>query len=272
MQIPYYETLGDVYVSHYSDEDTPSFLNAKLIQNSPELPAGAWNGQNVYYQCMSTLAGLNAAIRHGEETGEQYDIAIKLRSDQSFGNLTPIINAVKSNPDKYTCSNLHFRPDHISKFHASDKLIGAGIFRLRDCFRTALRRCMAMPMHLSSGLYEIPAIHPTSPPYAYDTSCCIDPTYGHSSVPPFAESDKEPPVLGRPRKLAHNYDGVYPEVLIATSWLMAQGIMPNRFFSRAQMKKHFQIVKVEDMLPYVNKYANGMIEHNWLEIDHIDQL
>lgn len=268
--IPYYQTLGDVFLSHYQDYVHPTLPIDQVVRNNPDVPPNAWNGQNVYLQCLSTLAGLQAAIRKGG-----YDIAIKLRSDQSFGDLTKFIYAVNSAPDKYTCSNLHFRPDRICKFHASDKLVGAGIYQLRDCFQLALRRCVAMREFLMSGIYEVPPVHATTRPYMYpavEQDGHTHVTYEHSFNPPFEQSPDQPPVLGYPRKLAHDYDGVYPEVLIATSWLMSKGIVPNRYYSKHQMQSNFQIVRVEELGKYVNKYGSSHVEHNWQEIDNISEI
>lgn len=269
--IKYYSTLGDVYLSHYDDLVPPDLPIKEVVRSNPEIPVHAWNGQNVYLQCLTTLAGINAAIRHGG-----YDAVIKLRSDQSFGNLDPFLYAVKSDPNKYTCSNLHFRPDRICKFHASDKLIGGDIYKMRDCFTLALRRCVTMYTYLMSGIYEVPPVHNTSPPYMYqhapDPAASVKFTFDSSYESPFEQVDNDPPVLGYPRKLAHNYDGIYPEVLIATSWLMAGGIIPNRYFSKHQMANNFRIVRVEELGPYIGKHGSNVPEHNWVEIDHISQL
>lgn len=274
--IEYYSTIGDVFLSHYDDLLPPNPKIKEVVRSNPEVPVHAWNGQNVYLQCLTTLAGINAAIRHGEENHSQYDIAIKVRSDNAFGNLVPFLYAVNSDPNKYTCSNLHFRPDRICKFHASDKLIGAGIYKMRDCFAMALRRCLTMREFLMSGIYEVPPVHNMHPPYFYshapEPPLSVMFTHDSKFEPPFEQSDEEPPVLGYPRKLAHNYDGIYPEVLIATSWLMANGITPNRYFSKYQMANNFRIVRVEELGPYINKHGSHVPEHNWLEIDHISQL
>lgn len=269
--IEYYSTIGDVYLSHYDDVVPPNLKIKETVRSSPEIPIHAWNGQNVYLQCLTTLAGLNAAIRHGG-----YDIAIKVRSDNAFGNLVPFLYAVNSDPNKYTCSNLHFRPDRICKFHASDKMIGGDIYKMRDCFQMALRRCTMMREFLMSGIYEVPPVHNSQPPYMYqhapDPLTSIKFTHDCRVDPPFEQSDEEPPVLGYPRKLAHNYDGIYPEVLISTSWLMASNIIPNRYFSKHQMANNFRIVRVEELGPYLNKHGSTVPEHNWIEIDNINQL
>jgi hypothetical protein len=80
------------------------------------------------------------------------------------------------------------------------------------------------------------------------------------------------PIIGLPCELPFGYVGVYPEVLLSTSYLMQKGIQPDRKSSRQQMFENFWVVAMEDCLPYSNKEGWPHPEHNWHEIHHINAL
>jgi L-cysteine desulfidase len=60
-------------------------------------------------------------------------------------------------------------------------------------------------------------------------------------------------------------------MVIGTSFLFSKKIFPNPENSVELVKEHFNIVKVEDMVPYVNKQGTNEVEHNSLEIDRIEE-
>jgi hypothetical protein len=78
-------------------------------------------------------------------------------------------------------------------------------------------------------------------------------------------------MLGTIQILPAGYIGIVPEMLIGTSFLFSKNIFPNPDDSINIVKNNFNIVKVEDMGPYVNKFGSNEIEHNSLEIDNIEQ-
>lgn len=79
------------------------------------------------------------------------------------------------------------------------------------------------------------------------------------------------PEIGSPQYLPGGYIGVVPEMVIGTSFLLSKKIFPDPNNSINLVKSNFNIIKVEDMLPYVNKQGTNRIEHNSLEIHNIEQ-
>ena len=263
----YKEYTDHIIVSHWDTDNTELLqyiseynLPVKVITNKMHTDYNVFNGQNVYYQVYNTLQGLR-------EVTTKY--VIKLRSDQWFGNLLPFFDAIKSNPDKYTCSNLHFRPDNLYKYHPSDKLIGGDSEFITNTFEIALYRLKNNVQALMAGAYM----------YSDDSSICT-PDLINQFIKNYSYSDSnrtlitqypDTPLLGTIQILPAGYIGTVPEILIGTSFLFSKKIFPDPNNSVKIVKDNFFIVKVEDMVPYVNKFGNNEIEHNSVEINNIEE-
>jgi hypothetical protein len=193
---------------------------------------------------------------------------LKLRTDQWYGNLVPFFDAVRKQPNKFICSNLHFRPDHICKYHPSDKLIGTNTKDMLETFRIASHRVKNEVVALMAGAYM----------YTENTDIISEKdlfndiglySYGDANRK-LATNYLEKPLLGTIQIFPAGYIGVVPEVVIGTSYLLAKGVYPAPNKSISIVKEHFDIVKVEDMVPYVNKFGTNEIEHNFVEIHNIE--
>jgi hypothetical protein len=261
-----YITYTDNIIISYWDTDDKTLLNYIkdkgfiLIENKFQSCFKEYNNQNLYYQTYTTLKGL-------EKVNTEF--VIKLRTDQWFGNLIPFFEAVISNPEKYNCVNLHFRPDKLYKFHPSDKIIGGLTKNILDTFNLTLYRIQNHQIPLISGAYmftedeeiitkeELLKIIKI---YSYNNPSRTL----HTSYP-------NTPEIGSPQYLPGGYIGVVPEMVIGTSFLLSKKIFPYPNNSINLVKSNFNIIKVEDMLPYVNKQGTNHIEHNSLEIHNIEQ-
>ena len=150
--IPSYLNYGEVIVSCW-DTDDLSRLDAykdkiKIVvskfsetQSYPRRPGSQspWILQN-----MTTRNALRVA------TGFS---SIKLRSDESYPILDPIIEKVKSNRDskneetgvfnwfKIVTSNIYFRHDIEKKFHPSDHIIAGQTSRMKEIFEYSCKLC-----------------------------------------------------------------------------------------------------------------------------------
>lgn len=263
----YPEYTDNIIVSHW-DTDNPELfryfkeysIQAEVITNKQNIDYNIFNGQNVYYQVYNTLKGL-------EKVKTEY--VIKLRSDQWFGNLEPFFEAVLQNPDKYTCSNLHFRPDSLIKYHPSDKVIGGKTDLILNTFNNALYRLKNNVQALLAGAFM----------FSDDKSICTPELFNkYIKLYNYADQNRqlvtqypETPQIGTIQILPAGYIGIVPEILIGTSFLFAKHIFPNPDKSIEIVKENFNIVRVEDMVPYINKFGTNEIEHNSLEINFIKQ-
>jgi hypothetical protein len=263
----YKEYTDNIILSHWDSDDMEMLryineynLNVKIITNKIHVDYNVFNGQNVYYQVYNTLEGL-------KEVKTEY--VVKLRTDQWFGNLIPFFESILNNKEKYTCSNLHFRPDNLYKFHPSDKLIGGKTELIKKTFELSLYRLKNNVQALMAGAYM----------YSDDKNICT-PDLFEKYIKIYSYSDPnrslltqypDYPMLGTIQILPAGYIGIVPEMLIGTSFLFSKNIFPNPDNSVNIVKNNFNIVKVEDMVPYVNKFGNNEIEHNSIEIDNIEQ-
>lgn len=271
------------YYRHYTDNIILSYWNTddeKLKQYAVQLSKNYgiklvendfyktmfFNNQNVYYQVYTTRNGLLDFCTS--------EFTIKMRCDQIYGNLIPMFESIRNNPDNYNCVNLHFRPDNLYKFHPSDKMIGCNTKLLKRAFNIAFYRIVKEGILLVAGVYNYTEYDDI------DIKLFIDKnkfdyfdTYNFSDVNrKMVTNYGEKPLIGTAMMLPSGYIGIVPEVLIGTSFLMAKGILPEWNKSKEQMKENFNIVRVEDMLPYINKDGENVIEHNWVEINNLGEL
>lgn len=234
----------------------PGPLTADIVQNyedqgyvvvrgnSTEAPAPhIYNQQNIWRQCMSTIAGLELVTT---------PYVMKCRSDIWIKSAEPFREGLSVFPDRYVCSNLHFRPDRTFKFHPSDKFIIGNTQNILAMFRDAKSRCENQAILLQSGIYE-----PDGGVFEWATPETL--TTRHT----------DEPKIGAACLLPWGYIGTYPEVVLGTSWLNIKGIGVDRKTSRATVKDNFAIVQVEKCGGYLNKLGSSHPEHNWVEIHDI---
>lgn len=263
----YKDYTDHIILSHWDTDDQQLLryieeyqLPVKVVTNTMHVDYNTFNGQNMYYQVYNTMKGLELV---------ETEYVIKLRTDQWFGNLEPFFQAVIAEPDKYTCANLHFRPDKLFKYHPSDKLIGGQTDIIKKTFEIAMGRLKNNAQALLAGAYM----------YSDDREVCTpDLLSKYIKSYSYADTNRklvtqypETPLLGTIQILPAGYIGIVAEMLIGTSFLFAKKIFPNPDRSVELVKENFRIVCVEDMLPYINKSGTDVIEHNSEEINSIEQ-
>ena len=262
----YSEYTDNIVVSHWSNDDselleylTGDLISCKLVQSTFHKNYNVYNNQNVYYQVLTTLAGIREVST---------PFVLKLRTDQWFGNLTPILDRIRENPEKFVCANLHFRPRSLYQYHPSDKLYGGQTETIKQMLEIMHHR-----IH-----FNVPAMMAGAFMYTDDRSIVSEEriledieVYDHNKAGrPLVTQGNDKPLLGTVKVFPSNYIGLVPEVITGTSFLMAKGIYPSPTDDVSLVKEHFDIVRVEDMIPYVNKNGTNHIEHNTLEISYIE--
>jgi len=262
----YKEYTDNIVVSHWDSDNldlleyfTEYDIQSTLVTNKSHKAYNAYNNQNVYYQVYTTLSGL-------EKVTTPY--VLKLRTDQWYGNLEPFFNAVRQEPNKFICTNLHFRPDHICKYHPSDKLIGSNTQDLLKTFQIASHRVKHEVVAMMAGAYMYTENRDIISEEALFDDIGI---YSYADTNrKLATQYPEKPLLGTVQVTPVAYIGIVPEVLIGTSYLLAKNIYPSPKDSIRIVKENFNIVQVESMVPYVNKQGINEIEHNFVEIHNIE--
>lgn len=262
----YKEYTDNIVISHWDTDDLSllDYLSEydiahTRVTNTFHKSFNVYHNQNVYYQVHTSRRGM-------EKVNTPF--VLKMRTDQWYGNLVPFFEAVRKNPNKYVCANLHFRPEQLVKYHAADKLIGTNTADMLKTFEIAEHRVMHNAVALMAGAYM----------YTDDRSIVSEENMLEDlSIYSYADPNRklatqypEKPQLGTIQVFPSNYIGIAPEMVIATSYLFAKNIYPSPKDSIRIVKENFHIVKVEDMLPYINKDGNSQIEHNSMEIHSIE--
>jgi hypothetical protein len=262
----YAEYTNHIVISHWDTDDVElmEYLREcevphKLITNTFSKRYNVYQNQNVYYQTYTTFKGVRKV---------DTPYVLKLRTDQWYGNLIPMFETVRANPNKYNCVNLHFRPDSLFKYHPSDKLIGTNTKDMLNTFALALHRVEHEVTSLMAGAYM----------YTDDRSIVSEEVMLNDlGLYTYADINRklvtqypEKPLLGTIQIFPAGYIGVVPEMIIGTSYLLAKGIYPSPADSVRIVKENFHIVMVEDMVPYVNKEGASHVEHNSQEIHRIE--
>ena len=150
--IPNYLNYGEVIVSCWDSDDTnilkPFEDRIKLVVNKySEVEPFVFKSKTknpMIYQNITTLNGLEKASGF---------LSIKVRSDESYPILDPLIEILKRNRDtknestgvynwfKIVTSNIYFRKDREFKYHPSDHLIAGQTDRLKTVFEKTLNKC-----------------------------------------------------------------------------------------------------------------------------------
>jgi hypothetical protein len=262
-----YKTYTDnIVISHWDTDDIDllEYLHEyniphKLVTNTFHKEYNVYHNQNVYYQVYTSLRGMQKVTT---------PYVLKMRTDQWYGNLVPMFEAVRKYPNKYVCANLHFRPESLVKYHGSDKLIGSNTADMLKTFEVAEHRVVNNAVALAAGAY----MYTDDRAIITEEEMLNDLAIYSYAMPnrPLATQYPEKPLLGTIQIFPSGYIGISPEMVISTSYLLAKEIYPSPAKSAEIVKEHFYIVKVEDMVPYVNKDGTSEIEHNSLEIHTIE--
>lgn len=105
--------------------------NISLLIYDPNWKESYNNEQNRYSHFFSVQLALQACST---------PYAIKMRSDEFYSNLSPIVNAVKKHKTKLITNEVFFR-NAVIPFHPSDHLVAGGVEMMLETFATAKLLC-----------------------------------------------------------------------------------------------------------------------------------
>ncbi len=112
-----YKKFGEVIIACWSNDNLDLLAQHRDVKTAAVTPFDASqysNPQNLLFQAVTTVTGLKAASG---------DICIKVRSDEYYSNLAPVIAQLEKTPDKVVCDNMYFRTNW--RMHVSDHLLAA---------------------------------------------------------------------------------------------------------------------------------------------------
>ncbi len=147
--IPTYMQYGNVIVSCYNDDYDIDHENFEIVRSKDDA-YNFFNTENIYRQSLTTLAGL-------KKTKTTH--TIKVRSDEKYTNLQPIIDKINDNPNKFITNNIWFTDIETEPFHPSDHLICAKTESLIKTFSLVILLCeqyKGFPeCHLPGSLFNL---------------------------------------------------------------------------------------------------------------------
>lgn len=136
--IDIYKKYGDIIFVSWSDEYNKNLSLIQEIKKSGAflllLERPRWlreNRQNIALQCYSTSSGLLLSDKK---------YSIKLRSDEQYTNLDPLIQKMYSS-DKIITSNIFFRKHNEYPLHISDHMIAGKTRILSSIFQNCVTFC-----------------------------------------------------------------------------------------------------------------------------------
>lgn len=97
-----------------------------------ELINRVYNKQNRYYQFLSTLKGLKLV---------ETKYAIKIRSDEYYSDVTPVMRVLLQNDDKMVTNDVFFRKVEYLRYHPSDHIIAGQTKKLQTLFEKTIYDC-----------------------------------------------------------------------------------------------------------------------------------
>jgi hypothetical protein len=237
MRIQKYKKWADTILLCCDVQDDISILDQYDVSGCtvyrPDLTVAdtTMNNFRGWFQCKSIYEGLKLVTT---------PYTLKVRSDYWVGNLEPFVQKMSEYPEKYVTNNMYFRPDWFAHYHISDHMVGGktedmlkgyevACWRLENHSRE-LRQCYNDHRFFNNSLWEFPL------PFDGQT---------------VSNASAEMP----------SGEGITPEVLIGTSLVYAKNLIANAENVKEKMIQCFEIVPVEDMKPYLNKYFTNEILH-----------
>lgn len=128
-----YKPYGNIILSCYDTDDVPYLPSyVKLIQSPVPSTVGVYNRCNAFYQCYTTLKGIEYSTA---------SCIIKTRTQEIYGNIKPFVEKVLSS-NKLVTGNVAFPRTSVQPFHPSDHLMGGSRELIRHMFHTAYAICL----------------------------------------------------------------------------------------------------------------------------------
>lgn len=128
-----YKQYGPVIVSCWDTDKVPDDLKGvTIIKNHINIENYA-NPQNIFMQATTTLSALRLV---------DTEYFIKVRSDEKYSNLQPIVDKVLSNVNKYVCNNIWFKKIDKEWLHPSDHLIAGKTLLFLNMFFDIIATCI----------------------------------------------------------------------------------------------------------------------------------
>lgn len=151
-----YKRWGDILLSCWKGDvlDLPENEAVKVVVTDPnaKLLQNRYNYANVFKQALSTYNGLKQI---------QTKYVIKVRSDEYYTSLVPVVNVMKDYSGFLVTNNVFFRQDSFLKFHPSDHVMACETELMLKTFRILIATLGSVKdtkHHLSGNSFGYPQL------------------------------------------------------------------------------------------------------------------
>ena len=130
-----YKEHGNILVSCYEEDETQFLSEFDFVEviksETPilEEKVGVYHDSTFYFALYTTFKGL-------QKIKSEY--TLKIRSDEYFSNLNPIIECISKNPNKLVCGNIFYKPWRINPFHMGDHIFACKTKTLLESYQRLL--------------------------------------------------------------------------------------------------------------------------------------
>lgn len=197
------------------------------------------NANNYANQVLTSANAFKEIEKQGNDN--KYDYAIKIRTDEYFENYIPLMEKMKSNPDKIICSNIFFRKDF--PYHIGDHIISGSYKNLKEFFLssyTELVEKIVNPLYFEDCMKNDRYVE-----YLYNTDVTSFNGVNETCVP--------------------------PECRLAINYLLHKNENPICANHKSLMQKYFEVIDVSTMGEFEcksNYWKFKLNKENYGEILH----
>jgi len=136
--LPYYKTIGPVVISHWNSDDF-SLLNYYDISGCKIISASPPEKQLIYPR-WDTFSFQLTSITNGLKNIDTPHV-LKMRSDERYGNLDPIIERFNIDQSKIVCGNIFFKKWDIMNSHIGDHIYIGNTSLLLEAYINIYKFC-----------------------------------------------------------------------------------------------------------------------------------
>lgn len=148
--IDIYKKFGNVIFISWANDTKNIDLIQQIYDNGAffialdhtKITASSHNKQNILKQSLSSYYGCKFS---------RNNYLIKLRSDEKYSDLEPLINKFSKNTNKIITSNIFFRKYIFYPYHISDHIICGKKTNLENIFLNTIKLCTDMSYILNIG-------------------------------------------------------------------------------------------------------------------------
>lgn len=199
-------------ISDFKEWSKVSYIYSEKLKDFG--PFNLLNANNYANQVLTSAYGFKFFEKQVED---KYRFAIKIRTDEYFENYVPLLEKMRSNPDKIFCSNIFFRKDF--PYHIGDHIIAGSYKKLKEFFLSSYTELVERVVN--PAYFEDRMKNDRYAEYLYNTDITSFNATNETCVP--------------------------PECRLAINYLLHKNENPVCANHKSLMQKYFEVIDVSTM-------------------------